>query len=63
MERVNILQFYVLLVAFFVILGTIRGLMVSARRSSGDVAHAHLREEEIGPIQRTRQIRTRGACT
>ena len=33
----------------FVILGTIVGLLVSVGRSSSDVAHTHLREEETGP--------------
>ena len=33
----------------FIILGSVVGLLVSARRSSSDVAHAHLREEETGP--------------
>ena len=40
----------------FVILRTVRGLMVSAGRSSGDVAHARSREEEIWAIRGTHQI-------
>ena len=53
---------YVLLVAFFLILRTMRGRMVFAGRSAGDMAHTRSREEESWTIRQTHQIRTSGAC-